>query len=285
MGSAVPSVFNIPFSHAAPFLAYITIANTGYYSSINLVTIVSLERYLALCHPMKHLRMRGRSRTYKMIAICWLLAFLFAIPISLTMAVFIVMCLQWPEDDTYQEFPSTIVTHAAITPWLYKCVPPLMNLPWIICMLSSIYMYVRILQALNKRGDESSVTRNDPNAAHIRNQVAKMLIVNGTVFFLCQVPYRIITLSAWICWMANIPDPIYAALGTSADLVSQVPQYINGMINPLIYGAINKQYRVAFIEAFRCLTHPGRDNASLPSVSTTVQSPTRTISKNSDTEL
>ncbi|XP_038054029.1 somatostatin receptor type 2-like [Patiria miniata] len=246
--------FNNPIGNTALYLTCITIANTGYFGSISLVTMVSLERYLALCHPMKHLTMRGRRRTYKMIAICWLLGLLFTIPISLANGVNNVSCLKWPDDDAYQGFPTTWRKYMPVTPEIYYYLPPLLDVPWLIAMVSNSYMYVRIFQTLNKRTEEGGVASNDQNAIRVRNQVAKMLIVNGVVFFLCQTPYRIINLSYWICLVAKIPNPLQAALGNAGDWVAQVPQYINGMINPLIYGTINKTVRAAFIQVFCCRT-------------------------------
>ena len=38
-----------------------------YFSSMGFVTLVSLERYLAICYPIKHYVLKGTTRTYRLI--------------------------------------------------------------------------------------------------------------------------------------------------------------------------------------------------------------------------
>ena len=100
-----------------------------------------------------------------------------------------------------------------------------------------IYMYVNGIDKHQK-------------ALQVRNQVTKMLIVNGMVFFICQTPYNITALSDWICLVAGIPNPV-TTLGNIESMVVNIPILINNIVNPLIYGAMSTQYREAFVKAFQ----------------------------------
>ncbi|XP_038048181.1 neuropeptides capa receptor-like [Patiria miniata] len=256
--------FHDPFVNSAQCVSFFTVMNTGYFASIALVTMVSFERFLALCHPIKHLKIRGRRRTRRMIAICWLVGFLFSASTSPDILVLNVRCLQWPDVDAFLDYPSSYLYCGPVSPRVNYFIPPLLNLPWIMAMVANVSMYVRILQMLNKRTSNQNITVNtDHDATRIRNHVAKMLVANGTVFFLCQAPYRIFSLSRWICLLAQIPDPFRAALGSEITWISLVPQYINAMVNPLIYGAVNPAYRSAIRVAFKCKGQARRQNASL----------------------
>ncbi|XP_038048180.1 neuropeptides capa receptor-like [Patiria miniata] len=256
--------FHRPFVNSAQCVSFSTVANTGYFASIALITMVSFERFLALCHPIKHLKIRGRRRTRRMIAICWLVGFLFSASTSPGILVLNVVCLQWPDVDAFLDYPSSYAYCGPVSPWVNYFIPPLLNLPWIMAMVANVFMYVRILQILNKRTSNKQITVNKyHNATRIRNHVAKMLVANGTVFFLCQAPYRIFSLSGWICLLAQIPDPFRAALGSGTKWISVVPQNINAMINPLVYGAVNPAYRSAIRVAFKCKGQARRQNTSL----------------------
>ncbi|XP_038048195.1 delta-type opioid receptor-like [Patiria miniata] len=258
--------FHDPFVNSASCVSFFTVINTGYFASIALVTMVSFERFLALCHPIKHLKIRGRRRTHRMIAICWLVGLLFSASTVPRVLVLNVVCLQWPNVDAFVDYPSSHAYCGPVSPWLNYFIPPLLNIPWIMAVVANVFMYVRILQMLNKRHSNKNITvKKDHNATHIRSHVAKMLVANGTVFFLCQAPYRIFSLSGWICLLAQIPDPFRAALGSGTIWISVVPQNINAMINPLIYGAVNPAYRSAIKVAFKCKGQASRQNAS-PSV-------------------
>ncbi|XP_022101165.1 somatostatin receptor type 2-like [Acanthaster planci] len=264
--------FHVPFVNSAQCICFFTIVNTGYFASITLVTMVSFERYLALCHPVKHLKVRGRRRTYKMVAVCWLVGLIFSVATVPGSVVLRVLCLQWPDVEEFWDYPTSITFCGPVTPQVDFFVPPLLNVPWLIAMVANIYMYVRILEVLSKRSSKNSGINKHHKAVQIRNQVARMLIVNGVVFFLCQTPYRIFSLAGWICWLAQIPNPLAVALGNNQIWLSLIPQYVNGMINPLIYGAMNSIYRSSFREAFHCNGRVRQRDTSAFAISTADQS-------------
>ncbi len=241
-----------PFVNSAGCGCFITVTNTGYFSSIALVTSMSFERYLALCHPTKHLKIRGMGLTLTSLAICWLVGFAFAALTVLSSATLYTDCLQWPDEEEYLGFPSTRSYCGPVQPWVPYYTLPLVNVPWFIAMVANIYMYARIVATLNERRGSTSRINQDPRAVQIRNQVAKMLIVNGVVFFICQTPYRVISLTAWISLLAQIQDPLHARLGIAKLWISAIPQYINTIVNPLIYGVMSSQYRTALKVAFHC---------------------------------
>ncbi|XP_074144892.1 neurotensin receptor type 1 isoform X2 [Sminthopsis crassicaudata] len=55
-----------------------------YATALNIASL-SLERYMAICHPFKAKSIMSRSRTKKFISCIWLLSFLLAIPMLFTM--------------------------------------------------------------------------------------------------------------------------------------------------------------------------------------------------------
>ena len=284
--TVTPVARHTPLLNSAGCVSFITVANIAYFASIALVTMMSFERYLALCHPMKHLKIRGRRLTNRMAVTCWLLGLVFGGLTTPGIAILRVDCLQWPDNDIYQGFPSTRTYCSAIQPWVPYYTEPLLNVPWLLAMVGNIFMYVRIIQILNKRrGVNNGRKDQDQKAQQIRNQVAKMLVVNGLVFFLCQTPYRAISLTGWICFIAQIPNPLYAALGTSASQwISIIPQLINTIVNPLIYGVMNSQYRAAVVQAFHCKSQ-ARRSVRTPVASNATAVSTFTNNETNETRL
>ena len=107
-----------------------------------------------------------------------------------------------------------------------------------------------MIRALHKRRRLNGTDKHQ-KALQVRNQVAKMLIVNGIVFFICQTPFNVIALSRWICLVADVPNPLSVMLGKAEKIIVNIPILINNIVNPLIYGAMSTQYREAFVTAFR----------------------------------
>ncbi|XP_071790399.1 neuropeptides capa receptor-like [Asterias amurensis] len=246
-------IYNQPYKSSAGCVIHAGMTNTGYFAAILLVTLVSFERYLAMCHPMKHLKIRGRKRTNRLVAICWVVGIVIsALTVPLWADYQTDMCLRWPENDTYQGFPSTMSFCSPLAPWIIHVVIPLLNLPWTILMVANVFMFVGIVRALHNRVG-ANVVEDDQKAQQVRNQVAKMLVVNGIIFFICHIPYRVFSFSWWICYVAQIPNPLDLVFGnTLQKWLVALPQLINTCINPLIYGAMNSQYRLAFKQVFLC---------------------------------
>ncbi|XP_071796341.1 galanin receptor 2a-like [Asterias amurensis] len=258
-----PVKANSSFTHPMECVLPNVFIITGHVSSIALVTMMSFERYLAICHPLKHLKIRGRGRTLKIIAFCWLIGFIWSVAVTPTIAILQTTCVRWPDDDAYQMFPIAITSCAFIGPWAYDYSQAVLILPWFIAMFSNGYMYARIIQALNKRRGANGGTETDRKAVQIRNQAAKMLVINGVVFFICQSPYIFIILFVWIYRIAQIEIPIDVFLINGGNWLIYLPQFINTILNPVIYGVTNRQYRAAFVQAFHMKASTTRHQRTL----------------------
>ncbi|XP_038061400.1 neuromedin-U receptor 2-like [Patiria miniata] len=258
---ASPVLFSLPFVSSAGCMGFYAAFNVGYFSSVALVTAVSLERYIALCHPMRHLTIFSRQQAYKMVGICWMVGLVFSCSIVPGSAILNVRCLQWPDVDTFDGFPSVSVSCGSVHPWVGYYIEPLVLIPWLVIVIANIYMFVEIVRALNKRRAiaDAATTGAHLRMLQVRNQFAIMLIINGAVFFICQTPIRFVNLSFWICFVAGIPDnPLVAISGNYISWIVLVPQLINCLVNPLIYGVTNANYRAALHQAFQCRRQPGR---------------------------
>ncbi|XP_033627299.1 growth hormone secretagogue receptor type 1-like [Asterias rubens] len=249
--SASPLSYDHFFKNSAECVMFFIIINTAYFGSIALVTMVTVERYLSLCHPVRHLAIRSRQRTNRIVATCWLVGFVLSVLTVPRIAVHNIRCLHWPSDkETYQKLPLTYSTCRAVKPWVAYYTGPLLNFPWLLAMIASSYMYVRIIQLLHKRRNTNSTMQAARTT--MRNQVAKMLIVNGVVFFFCQIPYSILSLTGWICLIAQVPNPLYAAsIEKQLEWIAIVAQLINNSVNPVIYGVMSPHYRSAFLKLFK----------------------------------
>ena len=66
---------NMAFGGRAVCIYDTLIKYTAYFTSLFTVSVVTLERYLAICHPLMHLRIASRRRTRKLITCCWVIGF------------------------------------------------------------------------------------------------------------------------------------------------------------------------------------------------------------------
>ena len=67
-----------------------------YFTSIGLVTLVSLERFLAICYPLKHRMVNSKSRTITLVVLTWSIGALLAAVVVPAGAKAQVRCVIWP---------------------------------------------------------------------------------------------------------------------------------------------------------------------------------------------
>ena len=249
-----PSVANnVILNSSAKCFTFGSLRSTGYFVSIALLTTVSLERYLAVCHPVKHLKIRGRRRTNIMVAICWVVGLMFACSQTLGISADnYKLFVQWPEG--YQDYPTEVsFCYGHFIIW--RITVPLGIVPWFIAMIANVFMYAKIIYALNKRKSATLMKRTNNKAQKSLNKVAQVLIANGVVFFICQTPFVVFVVTRYVYTVTpgNAGAGWYTLL-RNGPWFSEIPLLINTIVNPLIYGTIHAQYRSAFIQAFRCNT-------------------------------
>ncbi|XP_072048839.1 neuromedin U receptor homolog nmur-2-like [Amphiura filiformis] len=252
-------------SNAQCFIGY-GIHYTTLYASLSLVTLVTFERVLAICYPLKHRMVNTKKRTIVLVVISWTVAVAMSAAFGAPVAGLVRKeCISWPPGGRWKKFPN--IRHECITvhdvyfdPISKLCVP----IPFIIVLVINIILYGKIIACLSNR----TVTQNKEHAGQsstnkVRNQVARMVIINGIIFFLCLAPFQYHQLYQLIVLKTKMylydGDTEKAILWASRCLL-----VLNSAVNPYVYGFTNHRYRSAFMKAIG----RGKKSNSHPNVKT-----------------
>ena len=249
----------------------------GYYASILFVSLVAFERYIAVCRPLE--KFGNNRRFVQIIAMAWIASAFLAclqIPSSCNVTIY---CIMWS--------PTDLEANPDLPESIGYCLPAneiqnledfavlIQTMTFIAALVCNAVLYFKIIRELNKRmasigvaaaasSRQPSVRSNDSDQtlkdAHIRDRVARMLIINGTVFFLLTSPYQVIML---VMAVAN-EDALEEEknFGTWMQ-ICRILTYINSVVNPVIYGVTNARYRKAFRKAFYCQCPGNRASVSV----------------------
>ncbi|XP_071790425.1 growth hormone secretagogue receptor type 1-like [Asterias amurensis] len=234
-----------------------------YFGSNLMVTLVAIERFYAICHPLKSRQSRSSGRALLLVTIFWAVAIGCSFAVVSRMSRYRTGCVMWPEDDGNSGTrPSTVNFCLPGEPWVTLCTQILYVGFWTIGMLVNSYMYYRIVRRLGLHTFATSADGGNQQAEKkkkVRRQVAKMLIISSIVYFLLQSP-RVIIL--------NVLGLIKAASGITIVQQGQVTilwpitvflSLVNSAVNPIIYNTTNARYRAAILQAFGCSTCRGVD--------------------------
>ncbi|XP_022093792.1 somatostatin receptor type 5-like [Acanthaster planci] len=228
------------------------ISDLAYFAGLFFVTLVSFDRFLAVHSPMASGRKGGRNYTQIAIAGTWIVAAVLAAIMSPSYGALEEYCILWPDEAPYNEWSHVAAECMAVEPWLMPFTQGLQTLPFFISFVVNVILYIFIIkgldQSIERLRKHGLMKEKDIN---VRNQIARMLVVNGLVFFCCLAPFEIRSLLKMIDTLSG-GDKIVIPLETSITLdhIGRVMAYTNSAINPLIYTAMSSRYRQAFKQAF-----------------------------------
>ena len=224
----------------------------SYYLSVTLITLVSLERFFAICLPLSNWSLSGKSRTKKVIAIAWIVPVLLSPAWSVTMSRIQSECIVWPNDEQYKGLRnmrySCDVISTSVSFRVY-CIS-FAVVSYTIFLLPNLIMYGSIIRTLGRRNaSKMSEDSRKIEVTEVRNQVARLLIALGTVFFICQTPERIFVILDHLNKLGIEFLTGSTETGAFFFFLSKVLVAINCVINPYLYLLFSKSYRDSYLEA------------------------------------
>lgn len=218
-----------------------------------MVTAVTIERYLAICHPIRHLQIKSRGRTVIIIAITWFVSACLAAMTLPASRNYYTFCVTWPDDERFMDFPGLISYCGADDNWSKVLSLCTLTIPFMAELVISLVLFFLILRKLKERinGFPGAKIKGNDNSRNIRNQVAKMLVVTGVSMFVLLTPRVVMSLYYYIKLFTGArglsPDTEFILFVSTNLLV-----YVNSVVNPFIYAFANQRYRRAFLEAIKC---------------------------------
>ena len=220
----------------------------GYGEMFN-VTLVALEQYFAVCHPLKN-RINQR-RNFKVLAVTGLLAAILAGGLqAMSISKMQVSCLLWPNNNGKLQLQVYTKCIRVSQEWgiIASAYPPLL---YITLLVVNLVAYCKIIKKIKNRhvNENHSRITSRPGQVRMRNQIATMLAIHAVVFFLCYFFNRFADVVRFLSYFGI--DFLSRVQVDSLHTISRATFILNSAINPFIYGVSSQQYRKAFFKAFR----------------------------------
>ncbi|KAG7474783.1 hypothetical protein JOB18_016663 [Solea senegalensis] len=227
----------------------------GFYSGTLFVTLMSVDRYLAIVHAVA--AMRARTLRYGIIAsfTIWLISIVMATP-QVTFASLVrneddeVECQPLYPDNT-QQFWQMQRNFSEITVGLFVCLPIM------------FFCYINILVALSK-------SRNSN-----KNKAVKLIFIIVCVFVVCWVPYNL-TVFLQTLQHFHILDNCRALKAMNLAMgFTEIIALAHCCLNPVIYAFVGEKFRKSLgkmLTVYFCWTNKGSSFTEKETSNTPVRS-------------
>ncbi|XP_017780791.1 PREDICTED: orexin receptor type 2-like [Nicrophorus vespilloides] len=221
--------------------------------SVLTLTFISIDRWYAICYPLKFRSTTGRAKTA--IGIIWFLALLFDIP---ELVVYTTKQNEMLPIDTIY-FTQCEPTWSQATDTFWTALK--MLLLYIIPLIFMTVTYYQIIGVLWRSGNANqhtlevpgrqntiSVNTNTNIESQLRSRIkaAKMLVAVVIMFGVCYFPVHLLSLLRLTSELKNTDT------NRAFALMSHWLCYANSAVNPLIYNFMSGKFRKEFRRAIDC---------------------------------
>ncbi|KAK2177971.1 hypothetical protein NP493_567g01001 [Ridgeia piscesae] len=224
------------------YVQIITLASTTF-----ILVAMSADRYMAICRPLSF-GTTTSSRARKMIAVSWLMAFVFATPQLLIFKQ--VDSGVYPNGDIKRRCVSE-----GYTDWWQRKLYFTFLATYILVIPGTVisYCYINVVRVVWRQGKNVTdrhggvalrKTQRDAKAIpRAKIRTVKMTLAIICSFIMCWTPYFVVHLiHIWSEYRVVIPGPVYVFAETMA--------LLNSVLNPVIYGCFNMRLARGIVEVF-----------------------------------
>lgn len=264
--------------------------NVSSICSVFTLTIMSIERYYAIIHPVKCRATFSMNYMKKIIISTWIASFILAAPVIYIQVHIEVgqrfrafWCVRdwektfwWPFYECYMIWLILIVP-SLIMAYTYTCI---CHQLWIVVQQRAGMVCGRDdfgngsteMRELNQTESNSEYSHNQTQRplqqiyhnkadedSNTVKQVIKMLVAVVVLFIICWAPILVIHVLTSFGILEPLNYGYLKPLRTAAHLLS----YVNSCINPVVYGFMSKNFRASFRAAIsKCLHCKGNGQSS-----------------------
>lgn len=222
------------------------ISEASTYVSVLTIVAFSMERFLAICHPLHLYTMSGFKRAVRIVAALWIISFLSAVPFGVFTEI---DYLKYPLDNSTildSAFCGMLENTPGFPLWeLSSCL--FFVIPMVVIMILYGRMGCRIRSRTRHSialGVQQGSMHKESRHQQSRKAIIRMLAAVVITFFVCWAPFH----AQRLMYLYARHWKHYQDLNTWLFSVGGWLYYVSCTINPILYNVMSHRYRVAFKE-------------------------------------
>ncbi|XP_059060967.1 neuropeptides capa receptor-like [Achroia grisella] len=225
------------------------ISEAATYVSVLTISAFSLERYLAICHPLHLYAMAGLTRASRIILILWVISIVCASPFAVY------------SDISYRDYPPNSGNISLESAFCALMAPsPLLELSsiffffvpgvLILCLYVRMGLHIRTTRVSEKTklGLLNGQVHGETRQAKSRKTIIRMLAAVVIAFFVCWAPFHVQRL--FFIYGEHLPQ--FHVINEHLFNVAGALYYVSATVNPILYNVMSGRYRQAFRETLLC---------------------------------
>ncbi|KIH62835.1 7 transmembrane receptor [Ancylostoma duodenale] len=226
------------------------------YASILVICSFTVERWLAICHPLRSRSSSKFSRAYITIIVMWAVSAVAALPMGYIVKINRLPLPAWAKNQPWTGKVSEDFETLKNTEFCAMDMREQHLQKYLVCFLFLAFflvpaflitmMYSHIAMRIASTDTLLHVNKKKTRTKNTNNMI-KMLVSVVVSFFICWLPFHIQRLlSLFITYHEGNLSPAVETLSTLVFYISGCCYYSNSATNPILYNVFSKKYRKAF---------------------------------------
>lgn len=213
------------------------------YASVYTLVLMSLDRFLAVVHPIQSMSIRTEQNALIAIVLTWFVILLSSVPVYISHGE-----ISYDFDDQWQTACYFLEYDPLNRPDGYN--KPAFQVTFFatsyvipLALICGLYlcMLMRLWRGVAPGGHVSAESRRG------KKRVTRMVVIVVVIFAVCWFPIQIIlVLKSLQLWNMNNTTVM-------VQIVSQVLAYMNSCVNPILYAYLSENFRKAFRKVIYCV--------------------------------
>ncbi|KAL7849960.1 hypothetical protein SRHO_G00193090 [Serrasalmus rhombeus] len=192
------------------------------FTSTFCLTVMSIDRYMAVVHPIRSAKWRRPSVAKVINCMVWALSCILALPVIIyanVQAGHNTCNINWPEPRT--AWSMAFILYTAILGFF--C-------PLLVICISYLLIVVKVKSA----GARAGLAKRRKS----ERKVTRMVVIIVVVFVLCWLPFFILNIINVFIFLPTEMDGVY--------FLSVILTYMNSCANPVLYGFLSDNFKQSF---------------------------------------
>ncbi|XP_078506552.1 neurotensin receptor type 1 [Lissotriton helveticus] len=240
-----------------------------YATALNIASL-SVERYMAICHPFKAKSIMSRSRTKKLITVIWLASLLLALPMVFAMGQVYhsedrdpdsLICTRIVEVSTFKIVLQINAFLSFVFPMVVISVLNTIIANQLIVMFKQAHQESQVCtiggqQTVLSMSVEPSRVQSLKHGVHVLRAVVIAFVVCWLPYHIRRLMYCYVPEDQWTDFLYDFYHYFY--------MLTNVLFYVSSTINPILYNLVSANFRQIFVSTLSFLCLPWRKKKKRP---------------------